>query len=372
MAHNPKILLIHDWLNTKDGGAEAVLYALLAIYPEADVATLIYNRRMFGARLSGRRIQTSFLQRFPSFLKRRPHLLLPWIKQAVENIDTTGYDIVIAASSAWVKNVSLQEGQRCLVYCHSPARMLWDSWPAALNHRTRNGLVRLYVTWLASRLRLWDYYESQDKRREFVANSQTVANRITKFYHRDAQVIVPPVTLPPTVAAEKEKYWIVVSVLSEYKNIALAIETCKRRKERLLIVGDGPDRQRLEGIAGGSEYIEFRGRVDEQEKWRLVAAARGFLFCSVEDFGIAPVESLGCGTPVVGLRAGGLTETIQDGKTGILYAEPTVEDLDEAMSRCMKHSWQARTLRRAAQAYSPEIFRQRVVAVVGVLRGSAH
>ena len=178
-------------------------------------------------------------------------------------------------------------------------------------------------------------------------------------------MIVPPVSLPPTIAADKEPYWVVVSVLSEYKNITLAIDACKRRHERLIIVGDGPDRSRLEQAAAGSKYIEFRGRVDEQEKWRLVAAARGFLFCSVEDFGIAPVESLGCGTPVVGLRAGGLTETIQDGRTGILYDEPTIDALDAAMTRCGELSWDTRRLRRAAQAYSPDTFRTLMRSAVG-------
>ena len=365
MARKARMLIVHDWLNVKDGGAELVLYELLDMYPEADVATLIYNKRMFGSRLKGRKVQTSILQRFPGFLKRRPHMLLPWVRRAVESLDTRGYDIVLAASSAWVKNIPLQPSQRCIVYCHSPARMLWDSWPQAMNQRTHNLLVRLYVTSLASKLRLWDYYESQSDKREFVANSQTVAQRIKKFYHRSPKVIVPPVELPPTIAADKQDYWVVVSVLSTYKQIDLAIQACLHRKERLIIVGDGPDRPRLTELAAGSDLIEFRGRVDEAEKWRLISAARGFLFCSVEDFGIAPVESMGCGTPVVALRAGGVAETVVDGETGVFYDQPTVEALRAAMSKCVKHAWSPDILRKRADQYRPELFRKRLQAIVG-------
>lgn len=365
MARKARMLIVHDWLNVKDGGAELVLYELLDMYPDADVATLIYNKRMFGSRLKGRKVQTSILQRFPGFLKRRPHMLLPWVRRAVESLDTRGYDIVLAASSAWVKNISLQPSQRCIVYCHSPARMLWDSWPQAMDERTHNPLVRLYVTSLASKLRLWDYYESQSDKRGFVANSQTVAKRIKKFYHRTSKVIVPPVDLPPTIAADKQDYWVVVSVLSSYKRIDLAIQACLERKERLVIVGDGPDRARLTELAEKSDLIEFRGRVDEAEKWRLISAARGFIFCSVEDFGIAPVEAMGCGTPVVALQAGGVAETVVDGETGVFYDQPTVEALCVAMSRCTKQTWDTDLLRKRADRYRPELFRKRLQGVIG-------
>ncbi len=365
MARKQRMLIVHDWLNVKDGGAELVLYELLDMYPDADVATLIYNKRMFGSRLKGRKVQTSILQRFPSYLKRRPHMLLPWVRRAVESLDTRGYDIVLAASSAWVKNISLQPSQHCIIYCHSPARMLWDSWPQAMNRRTHNSLVRLFITNLASKLRLWDYYESQSDQREFIANSQTVAERIKKFYHRTSKVIVPPVELPPTIAADKQGYWVVVSVLSAYKQIDLAIQACLQRKERLIIVGDGPDRARLTELADGSDLIEFRGRVDETEKWRLISAARGFLFCSVEDFGIAPVESMGCGTPVVALRAGGVAETVVDGETGVFYSQPSVEALRAAMTECTKRTWNTDILRKRADKYRPAIFRKRLQVVVG-------
>lgn len=370
MARNStKMLILHDWLNVKNGGAELVLYELLKMYPEADVATLIYNRRMFGSRLRGRRVKVSFLQYFPGFLKRHPYLLLPWVRRAVERIDTRGYDIVLAASSAWVKNVRLQPRQRCVVYCYSPARMLWDSWPQAMNQRTSNPFVKLYVTRIVSALRLWDYYSAQSSQRDFVAISETIARRIKKFYHRQAEVIMPPVEQPPTIAVDREDYWVIVSVLSVYKNIDLAIEACRKSGERLVIVGDGPDKERLMQLAAGLKNIEFRGRVDDQEKWRVMSAARGFLFCSIEDFGIAPVEALGCGTPVVALRAGGVAETITDGKSGILYDEPTVESLSQAMAVCKKKQWNAHALRKAALQYRPELFRTQLSTVIHEVHG---
>jgi hypothetical protein len=159
--HSPRILIVHDWLNAKDGGAEQVLYELLRLYPTADLTTLVFDKNKFGAKLGSRRVRTSFLQYFPSFIKRRQYLFLPLVKKAVKSIRTKDYDIVIASSSAWVKNVRLEGSTKMVVYCYSPARMLWDYWPRALNNRSKNVLVRAIIVKLVSNLRLWDFYTSQ-------------------------------------------------------------------------------------------------------------------------------------------------------------------------------------------------------------------
>lgn len=353
-----KVLIVHDWLNVKDGGAEAVLYEMLAMFPEADLATLIYEPSMFAGKVGQRRIKTSWLQHAPRWLKHRPHFLLPFIRRAVNSLSTKGYDLVIASSSAYVKNIPLQSGQDCLIYCYSPARMLWDSWPQALYSRTKSPVVRFVVTRWVSRLRLWDYYESQSAHRHFIAISQTIADRIQKFYHRESKIIYPPVPQPPTPVVERGDYYVVVSVLATYKQIDLAIAACRQAKRKLIIVGDGPDRERLETMAEGDKKIVFAGRVSEGTKHKLLAAARGFIFSSVEDFGIAPVEAMACGTPVLALRGGGLSETVIEGRTGVFFDSPDPESLMRAMKGFEKKQWSAAVIRRQASRFSPEIFRQ--------------
>jgi len=298
-------------------------------------------------------------------MKRRPHLLLPWVQSAVNSLNTAGYDQVIAVSSAWVKNIPLQPDQKCLVYCFSPARMLWDSWPTAMMSRTNNRLIQLYITRLTSRLRLWDYYTSQEKQRQFVAISQMIQKRIAKFYHRSSKLIYPPVIQPPVIVSQKQPYWVIVSVLAPYKQIDQAIRICIKRNERLVIVGSGPDLQRLEEVAQGNSKIQFVGRVSQKDKWRWLSDAQGFLFCSIEDFGIAPIESLGCGTPVVALNRGGLAETIRHLKTGVLYDEPTDDDLARAMELCLQTSWSEIELRKSAKRFRPEVFQTKFKDIAG-------
>lgn len=357
-SEHKKILIVHDWLNVKDGGAEAVLYELLAMFPDADLATLVYEPSIFASKIGSRQVRASWLQHAPRWLKQRPHLLLPFIRRAVQSISTQGYDLVIASSSAYVKNIPLQKDQECLIYCYSPGRMLWDSWPAAMNKRTNSPVARFFITRWVSQLRLWDYYESQSPRRHFVAISQTIADRITKFYHRRSRVIYPPVDQPPTPVVERGDYYVIVSVLAEYKQIDLAIAACRDLKRKLIIVGDGPDRERLEGLAAGDDRIVFAGRVSDGTKHKLLAAARGFIFCSIEDFGIAPVEAMACGTPVVARSGGGLSETVVADRTGVFFDEPTAESLAKAIKRLEGKTWSAAAIRRQAAQFAPEKFRQ--------------
>lgn len=352
-----KILIVHDWLNVKDGGAEQVLYELLAMYPQADLATLIYNKDKFGAKIGNRRVQTTFLQYFPARLRQNPELLLPFVRRAVESIKTDGYDVVIASSSAWVKNVRLSGRTKMLVYCYSPARMLWDYWPRSLHERSTNPIVRAFITRLVSKIRLWDYYTSQESRREFVAISQMVAKRIDKFYRRTAQVIYPPVHIPPIAATERAKAYVVVSVLAAYKNIDLAIKAFKGTSRKLIIAGDGPEKESLERLAGSATNIRFLGRISQIDKIKLLSSARGFIFCNVEDFGITPLEAIASGAPVIALRGGGVTETMIEHVTAEFFSKPEPGELLDAIARAESHGWDNAKMHRRASQFSYDKFR---------------
>ncbi len=362
--HAPKILILHDWLNVKDGGAEQVFYELLKMYPQADVATLVFNKDKFGAKVGDRRVRTSFLQYFPKKMRENPELLLPFVRRAVLSMRTSGYDVVLASSSAWVKNAPLSGSTKMLVYCYSPARMLWDYWPRALHERTHNRLVRAYVTRLVSSLRLWDFYTSQAVRREFVAISGTIAKRIQKFYGRQATVLYPPVHIPPVAATDRTDDYIVVSVLAAYKQIDLAIQAFKGTKRKLLIAGDGPERENLEKLAGSATNIRFLGRISQSDKLKLLSTARGFVFCNAEDFGISPVEAVASGAPVIALRAGGVAETMVEHVTAEFFDEPTVEQLRAALGRVETRNWDRAKMHRRASQFSYEKFRMGMQAVM--------
>ena len=331
-----KIAIVHDWLNQKVGGAESVLFELSKMYPDADIYTLVYDKK-FNQYLGTKAVYKSRLQKFPRFIKKRPKLLLPFIKSAIQKWDFSHYDLVISSSSAWVKNINVPKGARHICYCHTPARMLWDSWPGYIKDMPLGPVLRFYLVNLASKLRLWDYYQTQEKI-ELIANSRYIAKRISKFYHKTAKVIYPPVETEflAKQTTNKQDYYLILSVLSKYKNIELAIKAFKINGKRLVIAGDGPEMENLKTLSKGHKNIEFKGRVDEATKRELLLFAKGFVFCSIEDFGITMVESIAAGTPVIALRGGGANEIINEGDTGLFFDSPNIKSLNMAIEKFEK------------------------------------
>jgi len=327
-----KIAIVHDWLNQKVGGGENVVFELAEMYPKADIFTLVYNPKKFDQYLSNRTIIESRLKYFPGFLKKRPKLLLPFIKNAIDRWSFDEYDVVISTSSAWAKNIKFNKPTRHICYCFSPARMLWDSWPSYMTNQKLGPIGRFYITRLVSKLRLWDYYQAQNGT-QFIAISDYIAGRIKKYYHRDSTVVYPPVDVTNFVGSksQKEPYYLVLSVLAKYKNIELAIKAFSSSGHRLIIAGDGPDSQRLRDMSLGANNISFVGRVSDAEKAKLLAGAKGFVFCSIEDFGITMVESIAAGTGVIALAGGGAKEIVKDGQTGVFYDSPDEASLNRAI-----------------------------------------
>ncbi len=365
-----KIALVHDWLGSRVGGAEHVFYDLAAHYPEADLFALTYDEHTHVGFLGSRAVATSFLNRLPGFMRRRPAIFLPFMKRAVEGFDFTGYDLVITNSTAWVKNIKLPSDVKHLCYCHSPARMLWDSWPKYLKSQQLGPLKlgpvgRFVVTRWASRLRLWDYYAA-DRVDVLLGNSNYITRRIQKFYGRTSRVLYPPVNLIgcSNTDMKKSEYYLVLSVLNRYKNIDVAVEAFRGNGRQLIIAGDGPDRARLEALAQRVPNIRFEGRVSNQRKTELMRGARGFIFPSVEDFGITPIEAMSAGTPVIALRAGGLKETVTEGVSGHFFDEPSAKALGAAVKEFEKQTWDPVRVASAAGKYSKEAFIKNLDAYV--------
>ncbi len=354
-----KIAIVHDWLNQKAGGAEQVLDELAQIYPSAPIYTMIYNADNFN--YPRQRIHTSFLQYAPRFLKERSRYLLPLIPLAIRLWSFRKYDIVISSSCAFIKNIYPPKSVLHICYCHSPMRFAWDYWPQYLDEQNIGLLQRTAVRAMVWCLRKWDL-RGVKRVDAFIANSETVRGRISKYYQRDSVVINPPTKSKLIQATKKADYYVTLGMLTPYKKIDLAIEAFNHSGRKLKVIGDGPDRARLEALA--KDNIEFCGFVEEAERDRLLSSAKGLIFPNIEDFGIAPIDAMAAGTPVIAYKKGGATETVIDKQTGIFFNEQTPEAINQAVEEAGAIDWSIDKLHTRAGEFSTTSFRQAIKELV--------
>jgi exopolysaccharide biosynthesis WecB/TagA/CpsF family protein len=330
----PRLALVHDWLNRPIGGGERVLLELARLYPEAPVHTLLFDPGRYASRLDPARVRASWLQRLPASLRDRPRYLLPLIPSAVESWDLSGFDVVLSSSVAFVKNVITAPPTLHVCYCHSPMRFAWDYWPRYVDEMEAGPVKRFAVTNLVARARRWDL-AGVGGVDAWIANSQTTAARLRRYYGvEEVRVIPPPVDvdgLRRLGGAPRGDHWVTLSTLTEYKRIDLAVRAFTDAGRPLIVIGDGPDRERLERLAGPT--VRFAGHLGDAARAELLAGARALVFPGEEDFGIAAVEALACGTPVVAYGRGGLTEIVADGRTGVFFDEESPAALNVAVER---------------------------------------
>lgn len=360
----PRIALVHDWLNQKIGGAERVLFELADLFPQAPIYTLLYNPAKFEKLIPPARVRTSILQRAPASLRRRPRYLLPLVPKAVEALDLAGFDIVISSSTGYVKNIQTLEHTFHICYCHSPLRYAWDYWEKYLVEQRLDPVRRLVASNLRRRIKRWDS-SGTDRVDMWLANSQTVARRIKDFYHQSARVIYPPVAtsnFKPIPPKQKQNFYITMGLLTPYKKIDLAITACNLSRRRLLVLGEGSENKRLQKLA--SDNVKLLGFVNENRRRHLLSQARGLIFPSLEDFGIAPVEAMAAGTPVIAYGAGGLTETIVDGKTGIFFKPQTPQALNAALDRFESLEFYQPDLINQARKFDARVFRDSIKNII--------
>jgi glycosyltransferase involved in cell wall biosynthesis len=310
-----RIAIVHYWLLNMRGG-EKVVESLCRLLPEADLFTLFYDPNRVSRTIRSRVVHTSFLQP----LRRQYRSLLPLMPMALENFDLSDYDLVISSESGPAKGVIVRSDARHVCYCHTPMRYLWELYPAHRKEWTRSFVKRALLTPLTHYLRLWDY-ASAARVDEFVANSENTRRRIHRSFRREAMVIHPPVEVDSFYWKPPSDYHLVVSELVPYKRIDAAIRVFSRSGRRLRIVGDGPEFKALKRIAAPN--VEFCGRVGDQELRELYARCLALVMPGEEDFGIAAVEALASGKPVVALGKGGVTEAVpaRDPVGGVLYAD---------------------------------------------------
>jgi glycosyltransferase involved in cell wall biosynthesis len=318
-----KVVLVHDYLR-EYGDAERVLQVLHRMYPDAPVYTAFIDQRRLGKdfdRFSGWNIQTTWAEKLPAIDRyfSAYRSLLPYIW---ESLDLSGYDLVISSSGDYISKAILTVASTFHVcYCHTPPRTLWE--PAAHAPR-RSG----YDTWVDSRLRQYDFYAAQRVDR-FFTNSETVARRIRKFYRRSVEVIPPPVAIRADGQAGG-KYYLYVGSLNQAQQVDLVVAACTRLERPLVVVGQGERASRLQQMAG--ESVRFLADVPDRELPVLYEDAKALIYpCSDADFGFAPVEAMGCGVPVIASGQSGIREVVLNYRTGLLFPEPTVESLCEAI-----------------------------------------
>jgi len=378
-----KVALVHELL-TMRGGAERVLRILADLFPDAPIYTLLYDEQKLGDWFPKERVRTSTIQKtaermnFPLSTFHFPfafnhHLYLRKFPSAVETWDFSEFDLVISSSSAFAHGIITNGKPKHLCYVHSPARYLWDRTHDVLERAGKGifgPLKRWHLERTFHRLRIWDA-ESADRPDRLIAASGEVRRRIELYWRRESQVIYPPIDdswfeetkqqtanspspypLRPTPLsrAQSRGYALIVSTLVPYKRIDLAIMACNELKIPLKIAGEGPDRRRLERMAGPT--VEFLGYQTEAQLKDLYAGAIATALPGEEDFGLVPIESMACGTPVIAFRAGGPLETIIEGKTGAFFDAPTAASLADALRAFRRETFDPTSCREQAAKFS--------------------
>jgi len=359
-----RVALVHDWLTGMRGG-ERCLEVFGELFPAADLYTLLHVPGSVSPAIENRRIVTSFIQRLPQ-AERRYRRYLPLFPAAVRAFDLRGYDLVLSSSHAVAKSVRVPAGALHVCYCFTPMRYVWDLYDDYFG--PRSGLAtRLLMPPVAAWLRRWDRRTAAGVH-QFVAISRFVADRIRRAYGRDADVIHPPVDVSRFRVDEAPgEFYLVVSALTPYKRVDLAVEACNRLGRRLVVVGTGPEDRRLRALAGPT--VELLGWRDDAQTAELYARCRALLFPPLEDFGITPLEAMAAGRPVIAFGEGGARETVVppgegEPPTGLFFARQTVEDLVDAIRRfeASAHQFEPKALRRRAEAFDRPLFRERVHA----------
>lgn len=357
-----RLALVHDWLNQM-GGAENVLEEMVDLFPAAPIYTSIYDPAKMPDAYRGWDIRTSFMQRLPGYSDHY-QAYLPVYPVAFSRTDLSGYDLVLSNKSGFCHGVRTHNGNRQAVhvcYCLTPTRFLW-LYEQYREREQIGGIVNAGLQPLLALLRRWDWAAAQ-RVDHFIAISTAVQERIRAIYGRESVVIHPPVdtqryTPDPSVAVGD--YYLIVSRLIPYKRIDLAVAAFRHLpQEKLIVVGDGRDRVALQATAGPN--VTFVGRQSQEKLLELMRGCRAFIFPGLEDFGIAPVEALAAGRPVIAYAGGGALDTVLPGVTGEHFSEQSVESLLGALGKFAPSVYDPTACRQQAERFGRDVFRGKLL-----------
>jgi glycosyltransferase involved in cell wall biosynthesis len=322
-----RVAIIHYWLVGMRGG-EKVLEQLCMMYPDADIFTHVVNRSKISETILKHKIETTFIGKLP-FSRNHYQKYLPLMPLALEQVDLSGYDLVISSESGPAKGIVPMPGAVHVCYCHSPMRYIWNMY-----HGYSGGLGRGakgIFSMSAHYLRLWDA-AAATRVDSFIANSANVARRIDRYYDRSAEVVFPPVDISRfQISTANDGFYLVAGQLVGYKRVDIAIHAFNRMGRRLVVAGGGEQFDNLRKIAGPT--ISMLGHVSDETLNDLYARCQALVFPGEEDFGIIPIEAMASGKPVIAYGSGGALETVLEDATGIFFAQQSADGLIEAIER---------------------------------------
>jgi glycosyltransferase involved in cell wall biosynthesis len=354
-----KTALVHDWLN-QIGGAEDVLETLVGMYPDAPLYTSLYWREGMPEHWRDWDIRTSLIDRLP-FAHKKQQLYFPLYPFAFEQFDFSAYDLVISNKSGFCHGIITDTQTLHICYCLTPTRYVWRYHQYA-EQENLGRLTRTFLPPFLTFLRQWDRLAA-DRVDHFIAISQEVRRRIAKVYHREAAIIYPPVDTARFEPSNRvEDYYLMVGRLVPYRRLDLLIEAFNRLQRPLLIAGSGRDRERLEAMA--KPNIKFLGYVPDEDLPDLFARCRAFMFPGEEDFGIAPIQAMAAGRPVIAYAGGGVLDSIVHGETGYLFAQQSVNAIIQAVEAFDTNSMSVSRLREQAERFDTAVFKRELTAFV--------
>ncbi len=350
-----KVIFCHDWLNGMRGG-EKCLESLIRLYPDGSIRTLLAKPEKLSDLIRSRPIRTSFVQKLPGGVDRYKWFL-PLFPLAVRTLDPKEgeCDLVISTSHCVAKGMRAPKGKVHVSYCFTPMRYAWLFFDEYFG--SFNPVLKPFLKLVLAALRRWDRATSRNVT-HFVAISQHVRERIQKFYGRDAAVIYPPADLEfytPDPAVPREDFYLLVSALVPYKRPDLAVEACNRLGRKLVVIGSGPELERLKAMAGPT--VSFKGWATNEEIRDHYRRCRALIFPGEEDYGIVPVEAQGCGAPVIAYGKGGALETVAANVSGIFFDQLTVDDLVGTLWGFEGTAWDSARIRARAEYFSEPRFR---------------
>ena len=342
-------------------GGEKCLEVLCELFPDAPIYTLLHMKGAMSPLIESREIHTSFIQHFP-FVEQKYRTYLPLFPFAIQSFDFSQFDVLISMSHCVAKGAMPRPGALHLCYCFTPMRYVYEMYDEYFGKNQAGILTRTAMALLAPMLRLWDR-STASRVDHFVAISDHIRKRIARHYRRDAEIIFPPVDIERFRISERDDgYYLIVSALVPYKKVDLAINAFNNNGGRLVIVGRGPDEEKLRRLAHSN--IEFVGWKDDSELAALYGGCTALVFPGEEDFGIVPLEAMASGKPVIAYGKGGALETVEDGISGVFFNEQTVTALEDAVHRAARIRFDPLRINSRAIQFSRSIFKKKLKAFI--------
>lgn len=348
------------------GGAERTLVALASLFPDAPIYTLVYDQALIDARFSDKDIRASFLQKLPQWVRAQYRLLFPLMFFAASRLPVSEFDLVISSSSAFAKGVVCGTHAVHVCYCHAPSRFLWDDREQYQKDNRFQPLTRFLITLVTYPLRAWDR-RAAERVDIWIANSKTTQERIKRLYHKPSAVVYPPIPALHHQSRGKKTsgdYFLVVSRISAFKKIDVIVQAFSMLNLPLVVVGAGAEEDRLKSSTGNT--VTFAGYISDNALAEKYAGCRAFVTVCDDDFGMSAVEALSFGKPVLAYRKGGVTEWMEEGKTGVFIEAQTVEAVCTGVEAFLREEsrFDPKYMQKKANAFSEERFLEAIVRLL--------